>query len=85
MQIIEVTGLDRKSGGAVERSAVALVARMAEYPAVDLWDPQQHEGENCGIPHLAKNERHVGHPATSAGIEPKCPFIPHLAHRGQVV
>jgi hypothetical protein len=29
------------------------------------------EGEVCGIPHLAKNERDVGHPAIGAGIEPK--------------
>jgi hypothetical protein len=29
------------------------------------------EGEACGIPHLAKNERDVGHPALVAGIEPK--------------
>jgi hypothetical protein len=28
------------------------------------------EGEACGIPHLAKNERDVGHPAMVAGIEP---------------
>jgi hypothetical protein len=30
-----------------------------------------HEGEACGIPHLAKNERDMGHPAIAAGIEPK--------------
>jgi hypothetical protein len=29
------------------------------------------EGEDCGIPHLAKNERDVGHPALVTGIEPK--------------
>jgi hypothetical protein len=29
------------------------------------------EGEACGIPHLAKNERDVGHPTIVAGIEPK--------------
>jgi hypothetical protein len=29
------------------------------------------EGKACGIPHLAKNERDVGHPAIVAGIEPK--------------
>jgi hypothetical protein len=29
------------------------------------------EGEAGGIPHLAKNERDVGHPGTGAGIEPK--------------
>jgi hypothetical protein len=23
----------------------------------DLWDPTRLEGEGCGIPHLAKNER----------------------------
>ena len=31
----------------------------------------EFEGEACGIPHLAKNERDVGHPAVVAGIEPK--------------
>jgi hypothetical protein len=25
----------------------------------------------CGIPHLAKNERDVGHPVVASGIEPK--------------
>jgi hypothetical protein len=29
------------------------------------------EGEARGIPHLAKNERDVGHPALVAGIELK--------------
>src|ERR1700722_11349637 len=29
----------------------------------------EFEGEACGIPHLAKNERDVGHPAVVAGIE----------------
>jgi hypothetical protein len=29
------------------------------------------EGEVCGIPHLAENERDVGHPVVVAGIEPK--------------
>jgi hypothetical protein len=28
-------------------------------------------GESSGIPHLAKNERDVGHPAVGAGIDPK--------------
>jgi len=28
-------------------------------------------GESRGIPHLAKNERDVGHPALVVGIEPK--------------
>jgi hypothetical protein len=27
------------------------------------------EGKTCGIPHLAKNERDVGHPAFLPGIE----------------
>jgi hypothetical protein len=27
-------------------------------------------GEVCGIPHLAKNERDVGHPGFAAGMEP---------------
>jgi hypothetical protein len=31
----------------------------------------RREGEACGIPHLAKNERDVGHPAIVAGMEPK--------------
>jgi hypothetical protein len=29
------------------------------------------EGKACGIPHLAKNERDVGHPAIVAGMELK--------------
>jgi hypothetical protein len=37
----------------------------------ELWRPRRLEGEACGIPHLAKNERDVGHPATVAGVEPK--------------
>jgi len=32
---------------------------------------ERFEGQDCGIPHLAKNERGVGHPALVAGIEPK--------------
>ena len=35
----------------------------------DLWGPRQLRGEGCGIPHLAKNERDVGHPASVAGIK----------------
>jgi hypothetical protein len=38
---------------------------------VELRDPLEFEGEGCGIPHLAKNERDVGHPAVVAGMEPK--------------
>jgi hypothetical protein len=34
------------------------------------------EGETCGIPHLAKNERDVGHPAVVAGIEPQKRMMP---------
>jgi hypothetical protein len=45
---------------------------------VELSIPQQVEGEACGIPHLAKNERDVGHPAVAAGIEFKSPFTLHL-------
>jgi hypothetical protein len=33
-------------------------------------------GERSGIPHLAKNERDVGHPAMVAGLEPKSAFLP---------
>ena len=29
------------------------------------------EGKARGIPHLAKNERDMGHPAIGAGIEPQ--------------
>ncbi len=36
--------------------------------------PRQLEGEACGIPHLAKNERDVGHPAMAEGIEPESPL-----------
>jgi hypothetical protein len=32
---------------------------------------KRFEGRACGIPHLAKNERDMGHPAIVAGIEPK--------------
>jgi hypothetical protein len=28
------------------------------------------KGKDCGIPHLAKNERYVGHPPLVAGLEP---------------
>jgi RNA polymerase sigma-70 factor (ECF subfamily) len=34
-------------------------------------DPDRLEGKVRGIPHLAKNERDMGHPAVLAGIEPK--------------
>src|SRR5271170_2119160 len=34
------------------------------------------EGEACGIPHLAKNERDVGHPATRGGDRAKAPPFP---------
>jgi hypothetical protein len=34
-------------------------------------DRNRLEGEVRGIPHLAKNERDVGHPDVVAGIEPK--------------
>jgi hypothetical protein len=33
------------------------------------------EGESCGIPHLAKNERDMGHPAFGDGIEPEGAWI----------
>jgi hypothetical protein len=33
-------------------------------------------GERGGIPHLAKNERDMGHPARGAGLEPKSAFVP---------
>ena len=39
--------------------------------AMDLWKPLRLDGEACGIPHLARNERDVGHPAIGEGIEPK--------------
>ena len=37
------------------------------------------EGEACGIPHLAKNERDMGHPSMVAGMESKSAFTPHLS------
>jgi hypothetical protein len=37
-----------------------------------LWEIR---GECSGIPHLAKNERDVGHPAIVAGLEPKSAFL----------
>jgi hypothetical protein len=46
--------------------------RWCEHGA-PLWscgDLRRLEGETCGIPHLAKNERDVGHPAIVTGIEP---------------
>jgi len=42
---------------------------------VELWSRKRFEGETCGIPHLAKNERDVGHPAFGAGIEPKSALV----------
>jgi hypothetical protein len=38
------------------------------------------EGEACGIPHLAKYERDVGHPAIGAGIERVCECREALPH-----
>src|ERR1700677_237611 len=38
-----------------------------------LWELR---GERGGIPHLAKNERDVGHPALVVGIEPKARSLP---------
>jgi hypothetical protein len=38
-------------------------------------DRHRVEGEACGIPHLAKNERDMGHPATAAGIGPKSALL----------
>jgi hypothetical protein len=37
------------------------------------------EGKAGGIPHLAKNERDVGHPAVVTGIESKSAFTQSLA------
>ena len=46
-----------------------------------MWDSaglslKPATGERSGIPHLAKNERDVGHPAMVAGLEPKSAFPP---------
>jgi hypothetical protein len=53
------------------------------------WDPKQLGGDCCGIPHLAKNERDVGHPAIVAGIEPRSAFAtgksPARETKGRVV
>jgi hypothetical protein len=38
------------------------------------------EGEAWGIPHLAKNERDVGHPAIADGIGPKSAGTRVLTH-----
>jgi hypothetical protein len=57
-------------------------------PVRSCGDRTRLEGEACGIPHLAKNERDVGHPTIGAGIEPKrllyertcgffCPVLTH--------
>jgi hypothetical protein len=35
----------------------------------EFLGPRWLEGKTCGIPHLAKNERDVGHPAMISGIE----------------
>jgi hypothetical protein len=35
------------------------------------WDRPRLEGQTCGIPHLAKNKRDVGHPAFVKRIESK--------------
>jgi hypothetical protein len=40
-------------------------------PARSSGDRVRIEGKSCGIPHLAKNERDVGHPALVEGRSPK--------------
>jgi hypothetical protein len=46
---------------------------------------QRLEGEARSIPHLAKNERDMGHPTSVAGIEPKSAFIAHLTATGKLL
>src|SRR5580698_8334001 len=43
--------------------------RRTQGTRTDPCDRRRLEGETSGIPHLAKNERDVGHPALAAGIE----------------
>jgi hypothetical protein len=38
---------------------------------LNVLGPRQVSGESRGIPHLAKNERDVGHPALSGELEPE--------------
>jgi hypothetical protein len=38
-------------------------------PRTELSARVRPKGKTCGIPHLAKNERDVGHPATRGGID----------------
>ena len=63
----------------LRESRIRVVASAASRKSGQRWcelgahirGPHQLEGKTCGIPHLAKNERDVGHPAIVAGIEPK--------------
>jgi hypothetical protein len=56
---------------AVERPAVAVPLISVADNSEPLSSPprvrKRFEGKACGIPHLAKNERDVGHPATDGG------------------
>jgi hypothetical protein len=66
--LLNATNLDRKSGirGPKTMAEPTTAFRSGPY----ICDTRNRfEGEACGIPHLAKNERDVGHPAIDAGIE----------------
>jgi hypothetical protein len=39
------------------------------FEPLDIFDPKDCLVEICGIPHLAKNERDMGHPGSSFGRE----------------
>jgi hypothetical protein len=52
--------------------AIVFVSRTLVRTWGNRVDPLRRgtlEGQACGIPHLAKNERDVGHPAWVEGIE----------------
>ena len=54
----------------MEGSAVLPQKPIFETQCVNREARSKIECKTCGIPHLAKNERDVGHPAIVAGIEP---------------
>ena len=55
------------------RPSVSAHVRWCEHaaPVRSCGTRGRLEREACGIPHLAKNERDVGHPAIADGIGPK--------------
>jgi hypothetical protein len=69
---------------ALIQNTVSPLVRRKDCGPVPMWicgTRDRFGGKVCGIPHLAKNERDVGHPASGAGIEPKSAFFPPLTRR----